>query len=493
MNNERLWYTVAQRAAIVCVAAAVAACGPGGGGGGGEGPATLSPTTADVPVGGRTAFTLSPAQAADWTVNDLVGGTATVGRISAIGVYTAPFVIPSPTTVTIGASVATNTATVKVVSRFIDDGPVTIGTCPSPLSACINALAVPDLNGDGLSDLVTANTASGTFSVVLRASASSFFASAPPYDVGSPDASEPQALAIADLDGDLTLDVAVADAGSTSRAVRSRLGSGTGAFGNEVETVLANASAPLSLAVGHFDTVSDPTVRIPDVAVARFENGTDPSELIILRGDGTGHFLPSQLITVGISQPLSVIVADFNNDQLDDLAVANSGGLEGNTVSVFFGVGDGTFQAAESYPVAGGPSAVVAVDLNGDPFLDLAVTAAVDNTLTFILNKGASGAPGAHFQVPSQPYATGAGPIALTAADVNGDQFQDLVVVNRDADTVMVFLGYGDGTAVASETYPVGHAPQSVAVGDFNGDDRPDLAVANSGDDTVTILRNRGS
>ncbi|MBI3608336.1 MAG: VCBS repeat-containing protein [Nitrospirae bacterium] len=480
MNNERLWYTVLQRAAIVLAAAVLAACGPGGGGGvgGGSGPATLSPDTADVPVGGRATFTLLPAQAADWTVNDLVGGTATVGRISAIGGYTAPFVIPSPSTVTIAASVATNTATVTIVSRFVAGGTPSIGSCTS--SCTPNAVIAPDLNGDGLSDLVTANAGNGTISVVMRGSASTFLVPVS-HAVGTSLTAEPQALVAGDFNGDSSRDLVIADADSSAPAVWTRLGQGDGTFPTELSVGLAAGSNPLSIASGRFD----PDVNL-DVVVANFVTST----LSILRGDGTGTFSTPATISSDIASPLGVAVADFNQDGYDDIAVANSGNV---TVVVFMGVGDGTFQTAQIYAMSAGPSAVVATDLNGDGFPDLAVTTATGRQLVLVINKGTSATSGSTFNPPSTTYATGAQPIALAAADINHDGFQDLAVVNKGDNTVTVFLGYGDGTVVASETYPVGNAPLSVAVGDFNGDGWPDLAVANSGDDTVTILRNRGS
>jgi hypothetical protein len=415
----------------------------------------LDPIVVTVPVGGRTTFTLSPAQSATWTVEGVTGGSTTVGRITAIGVYTAPFVIPSPSTVTIGASAATNTATVNIVSRFVSGITQSIG-CST--SCTPNAVSAPDLNGDGLSDLVTANAANGTLSVVMRGSASAFFA-----PVASP------------VGTSLNADTAAA-------AVWIRLGLGDGTFPSESSTGLGSGTNPLSMASGRFDADGN-----LDVVVANF---LTPSSLSILRGDGTGAFLAPTTITAGVDSPLGVAVADFNKDTYDDIAVANSGD---DTVAVFLSVGDGTFETEQTYTVAGGPSAVVATDLNGDGFPDLAVTAATARHVVMIINRGASAVAGTTFNQPSTPYATGVQPIALAAANINRDGFQDLAVVNQGDNTVTVFLGYGDGTVVASETYPVGSAPQSVAVGDFNGDGWPDLAVANSGDDTVTILRNRGT
>src|SRR5436190_774979 len=47
-------------------------------------------------------------------------------------------------------------------------------------------------------------------------------------------------------------------------------------------------------------------------------------------------------------QPKCVVVADLNSDGYPDLVVSNT---SSNTVSVFLGNGDGTFQSRSDYPV----------------------------------------------------------------------------------------------------------------------------------------------
>jgi len=489
------------KAAALVLGVLLTACGGGGGGGsdGGPGPISIVPATATVPVGGQKAFTLSPSASTTWSVDGNEGGNGTVGTISPIGLYTAPFVLPSlstailpspstavppsPLTVTVSASAAENTASVTVVSRFVVGGAVSVGPpcsgppCPVHLP---NAVVAADLNHDNRSDLVTANSRSGTISVLLAGPSGTF--SDPRMDtVGDPSTGNPQALVAGGFNDDSNVDLAVADADPNDLAVRTLLGNGdvTGTFQTEIPSPLSTNSDPLSMAFGHF---SNDTIL--DLVVANFNTST----VEVLMGNGTGSFSQPTMTIMSIeTNPLGVAAADFNRDGFDDFTVANSGD---GTVAVFLNNTNGGFPAAQTYLVPGSPSAVAAVDLNEDGCPDLAVTSAIDSTVTVLLNQKA-GACASVFTLAS-PYPTGPRPIALASGDWNKDGASDLVVANHDGKTVTVFLGYGDGTLVNSETYPVGNEPQSVAVGDFNGDSWPDLAVANSGGDTVSILINQG-
>jgi hypothetical protein len=83
-------------------------------------------------------------------------------------------------------------------------------------------------------------------------------------------------------------------------------------------------------------------------------------------------------------------------------------------------------------------------------------------------------------------------PVALAAADFNGDGKLDLVAAEPSIGT-NVLLGLGTGALSLPLDFTAGTSPRGVAVGDFNGDGRPDVAVANSSSSNVSVLLNNGA
>ncbi|NDD28306.1 MAG: VCBS repeat-containing protein [Proteobacteria bacterium] len=91
----------------------------------------------------------------------------------------------------------------------------------------------------------------------------------------------------------------------------------------------------------------------------------------------------------------------------------------------------------------------------------------------------------------AKQYSTGTSPVSVSVGDFNNDGNLDLAVTNRDASTVSVLLGNGDGTFNAIQTLAVGATPYGVAVGDFNGDNKLDIVIASYGN-SVSVLQGEG-
>ncbi len=132
------------------------------------------------------------------------------------------------------------------------------------------------------------------------------------------------------------------------------------------------------------------------------------------------------------------------------------------------------------------PVAVIAADFNGDGRFDLAVADKGANTVSVLLGKGDGTFP------TRNDFATGTSPVAVAIGDFNGDGKMDLAVVNRDANSVSILLGNGDGTFNPKTDFTTDTSPVAIAVGDFNGDGKLDLAVVNQGSNTVSIRLGKG-
>ena len=299
------------------------------------------------------------------------------------------------------------------------------------------SLAVGDLNGDHVPDLVAADPASERVRVLMGHGGGLFrFPQAISAGV------TPRGVAVGDFNGDGVLDLAAADPQTDS--VQVLLGNGHGTFMKA--QAWPAGSEPRCLVVGQFN--SDGKL---DLAAA------GDSGICLLRGQGDGTFQKPQGYVFEQPNLCSLAVGDFNGDGFLDLVVA-----DGSQFWVLLGNGDGTFR--EAVHVAQYSFGVVVGDLNGDGHLDLAVGGV--NGVWVFLGKGDG-----TFQDGSQIAAGWYD--CLAVGDFNGDGHLDLAVGGPAG--IAVLLGKGDGSF--KEPLPVSEAPcRCLAVGDFNGDGHPDLA-----------------
>jgi hypothetical protein len=263
---------------------------------------------------------------------------------------------------------------------------------------------------------------------------------------------------------------------------------GTSIFFNPA-TYLSGGVYAFSVATGDFNGDGK-----TDLAVANEcpDSNCDGGSVSVLLGNGDGTFQAAQSNFSGGYEAYAVAVGDLNQDGNADLVVANgcqsTSQCTNGIVGVLLGNGDGTFQAAQSYASGGVvASSVTIADVNRDGKWDLVVTnQCLDSTCT---SGGVSvllGNGDGTFQA-AQSYPTG-GLMAVSVAvgDFKGGHKVDLVVANQCQSSgncngsVGVLLGKGDGTFKAAQSYASGgYTAVSVAVGDFNGDRKADLVVAN--------------
>ncbi len=335
------------------------------------------------------------------------------------------------------------------------------------------AEAVGDFNGDGVPDLAAAD-ASGHEIQVLLGNGDGTFAAPQSYLAGT----RPVAVVTGDFNGDGILDLAVGN--ETSDDISILLGNGDGTFRAPLNFAAGHSrGAVRSVAVG--DLNGDGTL---DLAVADSADFSGTVDIFLGHGDGT--FTAAESYATG-PNPEGVVAGDFNGDGIPDLAVANAGYspsyADGN-VSVFLGNGDGTFQSARTFAAGLAPWSVAVGDFNGDGLLDVAVADYGSGMVSILLGNGDG------TLADPQSYSTGARARSVAVGDLNGGGIPDLAVANYLAGTVSVWLGVGDGTFAGLQNYAVGGAPDAVAAGDFNGDGFLDLAVVQPAFGRVAVLRN---
>ncbi|MBK9795154.1 MAG: VCBS repeat-containing protein [Holophagaceae bacterium] len=284
-------------------------------------------------------------------------------------------------------------------------------------------LVVADVNGDGRPDLVVANADDHTVSVRFADPARpGYFLAA---IVLSTPSLTPLDVAAGNLSGhtDGRLDIAVAASGANNVLVFTQTTTGT-------------FNAPATYAVGgdpQAVTVADLDGNgRADIAVA-----TTANTVSVLLQTAAGVFAPKVDYATGV-QPVAIKAADLNGDGKLDLLTANYGASlsPGNQgLSVLLQGAPGTFGAPVHSTTAYRAVALAVGDLNADGKSDIAVACQglpgdPGATSVFLHTPPASASPGVY--VGAVDYRGVFGPMGVAFADMDGDGRPDLVLADGD-------------------------------------------------------------
>jgi hypothetical protein len=332
------------------------------------------------------------------------------------------------------------------------------GTFASPVTLAAGSfsdLVARDFDGDGHLDLAAlARTPQGLLVAVFLGNGDGTF-QAPRFSFVGSSSLIPKQMVAGDFDGDGHLDLALVandeTVGHFQGVVTVLRGDGDGTFRvSDTHQVAGPFTIVTGLVTADFNRDGN-----LDLAEAN-RDGT----INVLLGNGDGTFQAPVTFEPGVF-PTSVAAADLRGNGITDLVVTANGPTN-PSVSVLLGNGDGTFQAPVRYQVGTGADSVLVGDFNGDDIPDIAVISA-GNTVSVLLGNGDG-----TLQDPVS-YLAGNTPVALVAADFNGDGALDLATANSRSNDVTVLLNRNDGAgalgaAAGASSTPLGRTVRSAAV-----------------------------
>ncbi|CAM4908130.1 unnamed protein product [Rotaria socialis] len=226
------------------------------------------------------------------------------------------------------------------------------------------ALAIGDFNEDNQLDIAVTNSALNSISIFLQ-NGKDIYAGMQSYSTGSK--SQPYAVAVADLNSDGLLDIVVANYGTDN------IGIFLGRRGRVFST-LATYSTGTSSGPSDIDIADLNNDNQLDIVVSNYRI----DNIAILFGYGNGSFYHRGNYSTGdYSQPSTVVICDFNNDKILDIAVANSGT---SNIFILYGFGHGIFGNESVYNLGFGshPYSIATGDFDENGWMDL--TAACTGT-----------------------------------------------------------------------------------------------------------------
>lgn len=392
--------------------------------------------------------------------------SVTVNTLSAYS--KSPFIISTTCPVTFDAGSLTSSSIAGSASKF--------------------DIAAGDLNGDGKTDMISAEYASSGNLVISKNTSSNGFIS---WAAGtSLSVTWPWRVRVADFDGDRKLDpVSINYSDAHLNFFRNKSTASTWNFAAKQNFPLL--SSPYTLAVSDLDKDGK-----PDVIVGY----SSQNFVSVYRNTSSMGFI-SFANRVDVATPYTtqqIASADMDGDGKEDIVIAP--GSAGTTVDLLRNTsapGTISFAAAVSRSLGtSGPVSIALADLNEDDKIDVAVGLYNVDSIRIYRNLNTSGSiTAANFTMMTRlsTYTTASTyPASIAIYDIDGGTGDnDIVVGYNNTANVSVFKQTGS-FAFASRvdfTAPGGTSALSLALADYNLDGKNDVA-ASSGSATVNFYTN---
>lgn len=330
------------------------------------------------------------------------------------------------------------------------------------------AVAIADLDGNGTLDVVTANDSTSVVTVLTGDGGGQFSAPAT-----FPTGTHPVAMAVVDFDADNDLDVVTADSVSNTASVLF----GAAGVGFEAPVSYPTSAGPCAI------TISQGFWGV----APGFETASASGVLTHYEADGERNFFWRTSGAAGPA-PCGIASTDFNYDGVGDAVVANgNSGADPGRVTLLTAEYEYYeryyYYLADSLAAEAVPKAVAIAEITANGWYDLVVA-----------SSGPAGSVVSVYPSDGQtPYLApvvvpvGASISTFAVADMDLDDDLDIVTAGP---TGMIALLINDaGDLVLDSMISVGEPVASVALGDVNSDDWPDIVLALHESQRVAVLR----
>ncbi|MDV6028659.1 MAG: S8 family serine peptidase [Phycisphaera sp. RhM] len=325
-----------------------------------------------------------------------------------------------------------------------------------------------DFNGDGFDDVAVALGEGNLLSIRLNDGSGGFLPDQININLGQP-GSGPTSMVIGQFDDNPQLDAALTANFAGNVTVLLNFNPATNTF--DSTSYVAVGTEPLDLASGQFAGDNK-----PDLVVVNQADNT----IQLLTNNGAGAFAAGTAVPSGGNTSSSIVAGRFTGDAFEDVAVVHSSPSDSTPsggVTVLAGDGSGGLTLRpEYYPVGALPIDSVTADFDEDGLADLAVANFSSNSISILLGQ-ANGT----FRVQTAILGTASGAFDIAIGDVDNDGDVDLIAGNLRDRNISIFRNDGpDPTTGEVRFQPL----ENIGLGQFSLAQRMPLVIANFDNDT---------